>query len=145
MKNYIYLDGKKVPISDETANSFKEQFREEEWDVKAGDMVYWPGINAGGYDTYTSGEATNLSVWESLNKTTIERAENFILLQNYADKVNGEFGGNKYYIYHGSYGFEVSYFIYVIDNNVYFSSEKLAQQAIDHFGKDFFMKLFNVV
>lgn len=61
MKNYIMLDGKKLPISDETAEAWRKEFRPKPksiYDLKKGDRYYYLLAN-GGYGNNTLGSDTD--------------------------------------------------------------------------------------
>ena len=151
MKNYINIDGQNTPFSDETIQSIKnllkdqikeEVPKEEAFDLKEGDVYYFIDRHGDVPDAICL-QPKNLGPLESKNKATLERAVQFIELQNYADKVNGGFGEKRYFLYLNGKTIYISSWNSP-DGTVYFSSRKLAQQALDHFGKDFFMRLFRV-
>jgi len=145
MKNHIMLNGKQIELSEETAKNLADSFEEKEYYAyKNWDRVYWADrqrIESAIAFPETDIKSTH---FESKNRNTLERANKWIQLQNFADEVNGEFGEFKFYVH--IYKRDVCVTINTVSytSHVCFSSKENAQKAIDYFGEDFFRELFNV-
>ena len=120
--------------------------------IKVGDYIedcnYYAVISTV-HEYHTCGKY-KLQSFESKSKRTLERAEAFIKLQNWADKNTGMFKSIpladkhicEYYIQY-NYG-KITISWYIAERRISainFSSKEIAQQAIDHFGEDF-IKLY---
>ena len=137
MKNYIVLDGKKIPLSEETVKNLSESIKEKKYlqSIPGKDLFYCDSNGEiCGFKHHTT---RPLEPNESHNRRTLEKALKFIQLQNFADEVNEEFYGNKIYLAVEKDNLRTSQVSESWnDGIVYFSSEEAAQKAIDYFGEE---------
>ncbi len=77
MKNYIYLDGKKIPISEETANNLRGKPR-----AKKGDMYYYINFYLKVVEDYEVGYSGDNECYKS---------GNYFLKESDAEKVAEKF------------------------------------------------------
>jgi len=139
MKNYIVLDGKKIPLSEETVKNLSKSLKEKRYLMADPNKDIF-GIMASGGTIQNYGTLCDykLQANESHNRRTLEKALKFIQLQNFADEVNEEFdGADQYFIYLSDWEISIGRtFADMGDGGVYFSSTEAAQKAIDYFGEE---------
>jgi hypothetical protein len=145
MKTITLENGTKVSISDESYDNLVNAVQEDPETYKQQDKVLYYLDEDGGIEEYGLWALTIDKPTESYNKETLERALMFIDLQNWADYYNGKINPDHLFTIGEDLrvkrctGFEGGY-IFIAR----FSSEEIAQKAFDHFGEDFFKKLYNV-
>jgi len=127
MKNYIYLDGNKIEISDETAENMKKQFQKNLTyrDIKSKVTNWW----------IASQKITNEETCDSVN--------NLIKLINVAKYLNGDWLPNwSDDTYKSRFYISIQNRILISNSKnipigtVYFKSDKLCNQAIEILGED---------
>lgn len=157
MKNYIRIGDKKIPLSDETAKSLMNQFKEEEfelWDKpKIGNEYFYISSRRIMQDKWLDMDIDNDrlefgNVFETEEEAIKERdrLKTWRRLKQYAKKVNEGWEPDwedeyetKYYHYY-KYS-EHKWYIFGTTqthapNEVVFKERKLAQQAIDYFDNE---------
>jgi len=115
------------------------KLNEPEYDLNKGDTIHYP-LDTGEIrsDIYLL-KGRPVLPFESKNRQTIECAQKLIELQNWADKYNEVLDEIVYFI-DCECGITVMREEYTSTFEVLFSSEEIAFQAIEHFGKDYFKR-----
>jgi hypothetical protein len=144
MENFIMHKGEKIPLSEETEKRLEEAAKKKDPLVLTHEEEYYV-VDRNAIASSRIRRNTNLSserklpIYSSRKPELLEKAEKYLRLLNYADAVNGEFEDGKAHVI-SNIGILSS--SKGLDECIEFSSRKLAQQAIDYFGEDFFKELF---
>ena len=155
MKNYIMLDGKKIELSEETAENLKRELavKKEVWKPKKNEKYYL--ITGKGSVEHAKNKEWGIDIdllkYGNYFKTK-EEAEKiskiislYLRMSKWADTFNDEFDLSRntcrYYIYFNKKtGFEIRWVD--LNNNskeffqIYFSSKKLAEQCLSEFREE---------
>ena len=132
MKTITLENGTKVQISDESYENLQKAAQEEDVLMhREGEVIFFPDMSGKKFSTGVGkSHGTKLSPFECLTEDIYDKAEAFIKLRNYMERVNGEFENTYYYVV--TTRLEIDYWSpsYSKQLMIYFSSEELAERAL---------------